>query len=122
MKLTHLTLACALAAGGSAALAQSDAGSAGNARPSRAAAEVGQKAKSGVHSLGQKTKNAWNTVKNKAQEVNAKAKHNDQAAGEAGTMGAGPSREQASGSAASGSRQQRMDEAYANYKSSTLNK
>lgn len=118
MKVTHLALACALAVGGSAAFAQGDSGGR-DVGSSQSSSHAGEKLKSGMHNLGEKTRHAWDKLTGKAHDANTTAKRDDRQEHDTRAMGAGPSRDHASGSTGStDARQQRMDDAYAHYKSS----
>jgi hypothetical protein len=127
MKISHIALACAVAFTGTAALAQNESANApanNNGQPSQSASELGNKAKNGMHKLGDATKNAFNKLRGKSSESQAKsdARHDTRA------MGAGKSQRDAaassgtatggtatSGSDMSSSRQKRMDDAYSDY-------
>jgi hypothetical protein len=106
MKISHIALACALAVGGSAAFAQNETVNQPNQNGSVSAKELGQKAKRGAKRVGDATKNTFNKVRGKAREGQAR----DAAAG--GVSNSGMQSDQAQGSS---SRQQRIDDAYANY-------
>jgi hypothetical protein len=122
MKFAPIVIACALAAGGTA-FAQNESANApasNNGQPSQSASELGNKAKNGMHTLGEKTRNAFNKLRGKSSAATAKSDARDH---DTKAMGAGKSsRDTAAssstttgGSDMSGSRQQRMDDAYANY-------
>jgi hypothetical protein len=152
MKFSHIALACSLAIGGSAALAQNEAAVARDSQPQQSASEFGHKITDGAKHAGQSTKKAFNKMTGKAHDAKEEAKADthdkdthamgagkdsnkdkhakDQAMGkdhdkamhdkDTRAMGAGkaPDKDRMAATPAdSGSREQRMDDAYANYKS-----
>lgn len=119
MKISHIALACALAIGGSAAIAQNESTNKPNANGSVSASEVAQKAKRGAKRVGDATKRGFNKLRGKAADAQAR---NDAKSGSATrSRSADQSRSTTASNdsmaASSSSRQQRIDDAYANYKS-----
>lgn len=113
MKISHIALACAVAFAGTAAVAQNEAANAPNAQPQQSASEFGNKVKSGAKRAGTATKNAFNKLRGKSSDSQAKTstKASRDTAASSGTASTTAS------SSNDTSRKQRMDDAYADYQS-----
>jgi hypothetical protein len=121
MKVAPLLLATVMATAGTAAFAQARDGSqAPDPTENRTLQRgddgrtLGQKARDGMHRMGDATKRVFNRGKQEAREAKNEMKSDDARRGETRAMGAGPVRSEAA--ATEGDRRRRMDDAYANWK------
>lgn len=117
MKISHIALACALAVGGSAAFAQNETVNQPNQNGSVSAKELGQKAKRGAKRVGDATKSGFNKLRGKRSDTTASGSTKASRDTAASSGAASSSSMSSASSDTSGSRQKRIDEAYANYQS-----